>query len=210
MDDYIKILNTKEDLSDELKPYLTTVGSFEALRHPLVFCVPYFPQMNALMNKQFKHKKELLEKHLSEKEFGSYIFLHERPYRFDAFKKVEQNLSDKDYWELLSDIWTDSENIWQNLNEWKKLLKQRKETKHLFMSEADKEVFNSLPDKITIYRGCIPKQNEKGLSYTIDKEKAEWFSKRFHKNGKVIKKVVDKSEIFAYTNSRNEKEVILL
>lgn len=210
MNEYSKLLNTQEELSDELKPYLTKLDMFEALRHPLVFCVPYFSQMNALMNKQLEHKKQLLNKAVKEKEFGSYVFLHERPYRFNAFIEVKDKLKDKDYWELLSDIWTDSENIWQNLSAWKECLNDRSKTKHLFMSEADKKLFDSLPDKITIYRGYVPNKNKQGLSYTLDEEKAIWFSKRFNNNGKVIKRVVNKSEVFAYTNSRNEKEIILL
>jgi wyosine [tRNA(Phe)-imidazoG37] synthetase (radical SAM superfamily) len=43
-----------------------------------------------------------------------------------------------------------------------------------------------------------------------NKEKAEWFAKRFNDNGKVVSRPVRKSDIFAYTNSRGEEEIIFI
>jgi hypothetical protein len=183
---------------------------FPMLRHPLIYYVPYSPMFNALINKQYTYKKESLEKSLKNKNYSSYVFIHERPYRFNAFKKIQNLLTDEEYWDLLNNIWTDSENIWQNIKEWKILLSNRPKTKHLFMSADDKKAFNKLPDTITVYRGYVPRKNKSGLSYTIDKQRAEWFAKRFHKNGKVIEKVVKKSEVFGYTNARGEQEIIIL
>ena len=77
------------------------------------------------------------------------------------------------------------------------------------MNEADRQALQNLPDKITVYRGYVPRQNKNGLSYSLDRSKAEWFAKRFADNGKVIVKKVEKTDIFALLTDRNEDEVIL-
>lgn len=63
---------------------------------------------------------------------------------------------------------------------------------------------------ITIYRG-VDVNNYKGLSWTIDKRIAEWFAKRFVTNGEkcyVFTGKINKKEILAVFNCRNEKEVV--
>jgi hypothetical protein len=209
---YQDLLSKQEELHQDLVPFLDTKNSnmFPTLRHPLVYSVPYTPQMNALLNKRYEVLSEQVKKHLDEKKYSSYVFKHERPYRFQALLDVYMLLDDKEYWELVSDVWVDSENIWQNLKHWKKLLKQRGETKHFFMDEDDKKDFDNLPDKLIVYRGYIKGKNEKGLSYTTDENKAKWFAKRFYKDGQVTSRYIDKKDVFAYTNRRSENEIILI
>ncbi|MBK7362687.1 MAG: hypothetical protein IPJ01_10365 [Micavibrio sp.] len=209
---YQELLNRKEELHEDLLPYLNLneKDMFDSLKHPLVYSVPYSPAMNALLNKRYEVLSEDVKKAFENKKYDSYIFMHERPYRLKAFLDVESLLDDNDYWEFICDIWVDSENIWQNIKTWKKLLGQRKETKGYFMSEDDKKAFDNLPDKLIVYRGYVKGKNEKGLSYTTDENKAKWFAKRFYKDGEVTSRYVDKKDVFAYTNRRSENEIILL
>lgn len=188
--------------------YLENGTSFQMLRHPLLYSVPYSPSQNALINKRYELICKRLDKAKREKDYESYVFIYERPYRLNAFIEIESYLDDKEYWKLLSSLWVDSENIWQNIKTWKKLLKKKQVTKNFFMSEEDKSKFDKLPDLLTVYRGY--RRNKDGLSYTLDKEKAIWFSKRFHKEGNVLEVTIPKSKIFAYTNSRSEQEIIIL
>lgn len=86
-----------------------------------------------------------------------------------------------------------------------------------FMKMADKEI--SLPDSIeklsdddmvTIYRG-VGVNSYKGLSWTTDKNVAEWFAKRFKTDGDkgyVFTGRVHKKDIIGLFNSRNEQEVV--
>ena len=209
---YQELLSKQEELHQDLVPFLDTKNSkmFPTLRHPLVYSIPYSPAMNALLNKRYEVLSEQVKKLLKEKNYFSYIFQHERPYRFQALLDVITLLDDKEYWDLVSDVWVDSENIWQNLKAWKKILKQRKETKHFFMDEDDKKDFDNLPDKLIVYRGYTIGKNEKGLSYTTDENKAKWIAKRFSKSGAVTSRYIDKKDVFAYTNRRCENEIILL
>ena len=46
--------------------------------------------------------------------------------------------------------------------------------------------------------------------HTLDKERAIWFADRFGQNGFVKERLVRKEEVFAYTSSREENEIIIL
>lgn len=65
-------------------------------------------------------------------------------------------------------------------------------------------------DTVTIYRG-VKVNNYCGLSWTIDKNVAEWFARRFGHNGDkcyIFTGIINKKDILALFNSRNEKEVV--
>lgn len=67
-------------------------------------------------------------------------------------------------------------------------------------------------DEITIHRGFTAKSIDEDLaiSYTLDKERAEWFSTRFNDpSAQVITKTIQTADILYYTNSREEQEVII-
>lgn len=204
------IFTRKEELNPELKPYLTTGKPFPMLRHPLLYHLMYSEQMNAMINVQFKFKKEQISKSKATQDWESYIFTHERPYRLNAFLDVERSLSDVKYWEVLGSIWIDSENIWQNKDTWRNLIKSSRGSNEYFMSTEEREYFSTLPDVVKVFRGCIANKNKTGLSYTLSKEKAEWFAKRFNSDGVVVEKEIKKHKIFAYLNGRGEDEVIVL
>lgn len=219
----------KEELVTELKSFVTSGPLGLALYHKLIHEPIYHEEMNSYYNQMFAQKKISIEKALKEENWSLYVWLHERPYRLEAFIECvprifelsmtveEKREKYKIYWELLGDIWTDSENIWQFQKYWKHLLGNNEDldrfrpNKEYFMSEADRQVFKNLPEELTIYRGYHPGKNRNGFSYSLDKKKAEWFATRFNKRGgKVLTLKVKKSDVFAYTNARNEKEIIYI
>jgi hypothetical protein len=203
------LIKDKQDLHEDLRPYVEVGSYFPMIKHPLIFSIPYLEQMNPLVNMQYKQKKELVKKALKQKDYDSYIWLHERPFRLNAFTDIKHKLKSKQYWSILSDIWRDSENIWQNKPIWLYLFLLEIPNREYFMSLEDRAAFNNLPNEIIVYRG-YDENNKSGYSYTLDRKKAEWFARRFDKNGKVLKRKVKKEDIFAYTNQRGENEVIIL
>ena len=207
-----KRMGQKEPLHKDLQPYLgyTDMG-FPMLKHPLVFNLFHTEHDNARMNMFYEHKLESLKRAKQKKDYGSYIFLHERPYRLNAFLDIMDKVNDKQYWQLLGEVWIDSENIWQSKSVWKELLTDDRDHREYFMTKEDRKVFAELPEKLTIYRGYVEKMNKNGFSYTLDYDKAEWFSNRFgKKNAGVIKKNINKKDAFAYMGGRNESEIIYL
>lgn len=212
MENISELMNKEEPLRPELKKYLErhdTLG--HVLRHPLVFGVPYFEQMNAVYNRSYEVKSEYLNEKLREKDWFGALALTERPYRFELMMKIHEKMHDGDYWEALSWLWIDSENIWQNKAGWIDLLRSNRPGS--LMNEDEQEEFKQLPEKITIYRGCIKGLNEEGISWTMDSKVASKFTNRFRKKpevGLVKKKVLKKSDVYAYINSRSEREIIIL
>ena len=66
-----------------------------------------------------------------------------------------------------------------------------------------------LPETLTVYRGVTShnSRNIKALSWTLDRDKAEWFAHRFDENGTVYEAEIDKKYVLAFFASRNEAEV---
>ncbi|WP_297516621.1 hypothetical protein [Flavobacterium sp.] len=201
-----------EELLPELKASIIDGGLFnrKSIQHPLVIGdIGMMP--NSYYNNQLMRKKERLKEFENNKEFESYLFLIEKPFRVtffsDLVKQHKIKKLSKKYWKILSSLWTGSENIFQNKELWDDLLKD-KSNSHYFMSKKDLKFFNSLENEFIVYRGYSHWEN--GYSYTLDKERAIWFADRFGQNGFVKERLVRKEEVFAYTNSREENEIIIL
>ena len=213
MVEFAELIARQEELHPDLPRHITDMGGgMLALRHPIIYSVPYHPQMNALINTQYQEKQKALSEAKKEGDFSAYVFLYERPYRVNAFDRIAEKMGDVAYHELLSSIWTDSENIWQVKALWKKLLKAREKSKSLFMDKKERRVFDKLPEVLTVYRGYTNGKNKDGFSYTLSKEKAKWFSERFsHKGaGAVLTRTIEKSKVFAYVDGRGEQEIIII
>lgn len=196
-----------EKLHSELVEYFSN-QPFPMVNAPLIQSIYHTEQQNALVNAQYKSKKEALQESIKEQNWSSYIYLHERPYRLQAFLTIEDRMNNKEYWSNLSSIWIDCENPYINIDVWKLLMQSDRKSSRSFMSGKDQRVLSSLESEITIYRGYVNKGEDVGISYTIDKDRAVWFSQRFGKDGKVKQITVNKSKIFAYLSGRSEDEII--
>jgi hypothetical protein len=195
----------EESLDEELQAWVEPgpLGNF--LNHPLVqdMMVDAIP---GLANMRLRDKRKRVNAAIARDDWNSYVFLHERPYRFQA---LEEALSEYDVAEpadLVTSVWIDSENIHQNYEGWSEVLA----THGLAMEPEEQEVFDGLPEDVTIYRGCT-KQGEDGFSWTLDKGKAEWFATRFSLGGaQLLEAKVPKDAILAYLGRRGESEIVVL
>jgi hypothetical protein len=196
-----------ETLHPALAPYLeqSDIG-WTMLRHPLVYQVPFFS--NGSANAYFAQKTKAVEKAIADKNYKQFVWLFERPFRVEAFIKIADKLSDTDYWKLLSDVWIDTENQYAYLEEWKQLLASQRPNRHYMMDEEEDNILRALAQEVTIYRGCQKGINEDGLSWTLDKSKAEFFANRFGKKGIILERTVSKNDIVAVLLGRGESEVI--
>lgn len=206
-------IHTPEELHPDLQPYVEDepeLGGFPMLRHPLVYSIPYHPNLNAALNEQYKYKREGLAAALQLKNYSQFVWLYERPYRLEAFFGVAYLMEDEQYWSLLGEIWTDSENIGATLSSWRVALRVPRSKTWYFMNEDDREALEKLPEIFTIYRGTqegVPL----GLSWTLDPDKAAWFANRFKPpQPLVLKGTVSKANVFAYLEGRGEQEIVVL
>jgi hypothetical protein len=212
----------EEELLPELQPYLTenSVLGTPSIHHPLIISILHVPQLNKMINKSFLHKQEAIAKAIKKQNWISYVFLHERPYRLQALLDVTHMIEDDSpsenhpswqaYAELVASIWTDSENIWQNFEEWFEIWEDLKNRDLLkFTMEDHENEFLASSDLLTLYRGTS-EDLDAGMSWTLDKNKAEWFAKRFNKDTPVVlETVVKASEVYAYYTGRNEQEIVI-
>lgn len=148
----------------------------------------------------------------SKSAFEIYMMTN-KPYGMTFLKFVAPYLSDGDFSQILSDAWIRSENPNSDSNLSTEDLVSMFELadKIHLMSESEKRIFDELPAVLTIYRGVTPynSDNVKALSWTLDKDVAEWFSKRFDEEGIVYKANIHKNHVLAYFNGRNESEIIV-
>lgn len=203
-----------EPLHRALVPYLHDSKFLgKVLQHPLVYAIPYIPQLAWQQNDQYKYKKEAVRLACDQANWGSYIWLHERAYRREAFVAISKHLTGPEYWALLREIYQDSENLFQWGPVLGRLMRSRKPGREHFMDEEEREFLANLPDTVEIHRGYQePDGIRDGWSWTLDKEKAGWFSQRLLHDGDkpvVVSRVIAKSKLFAYLASRGEEEIVV-
>jgi len=145
------------------------------------------------------------------RDWPQYVFSYPRPYRRDGFSLIRDRLSDSEYWELLREMWIDTE--LPNLNRqrawWLRLFKSSRENRSELMTPNEREALSTLPDPVKIYRGAAP-EYARGLSWTTDPERAKWFAERYSAwDGKVFACEIPKTKILAYFLERGEDEVVI-
>ena len=122
-------------------------------------------------------------------------------------------LSHKDYSEMLCSAWISAENPNSDINVSKSELKQMfsyADPEYL-MDDEEREQLDQLDSPVTVYRGVTSHNadNIRALSWTLNYDTAEWFSKRFGEDGTVYEAQIPKEHIYALFNGRNESEIIL-
>jgi hypothetical protein len=199
----------------ELCPTLRRcVGQDGFIHHPLI--VRGSGWSPAEVNKVFAQKKVKVIEAWEQKDYGFYVNLHERPYRLDALQEVLTSGEPKSNEEaagLVGDFWIDSENIWQNRSAWTRIWRALT-APHAAMSSAESTKFSALPDPFAVYRGVGDRCYDtwRGLSWTLDQDKAHWFAQRFaeeYDQPIVLSGRIGKKYAFAYFSERNESEVVL-
>tara|TARA_R100001163_G_C5030112_1_gene170558 strand:- start:441 stop:1151 length:711 start_codon:yes stop_codon:yes gene_type:complete len=203
----------KVELNADLKERIEEASFGKMIHHPLLVVVPMTdnPILITQYNLQYEAKVLQVQEAIEQNNIHGFIYLHERPYRHDALINAYAEWwipdSDLEYWDVIVSAWIDSENIYANLSSWKSLLTEQYANPHLMMDEEEKAFFDSLPDEITIFRGGI---DDKGFSWTLDKDKANWFANRLNQNEEVFEKTINKNNALAYLNGRGESEIIYI
>ena len=217
----------KVELNADLKEYITEWSFGKSIHHPLLVVAPMGDSSILITqyNLQYESKTIQVQNAIERKDVDEFIYLHERPYRHDALLQAYGEWwtpeSEEDYWDVVGSVWIDSENIYQNRYSWRSLLTEQYSYPHLMMDEKEKAFFDSLPEEITIFRGGM---DDKGFSWTLDKDKAVWFADRWQMNGNLgdksnvtkrhntnlFEKTINKNDALAYLNGRGESEIIYI
>jgi len=131
------------------------------------------------------------------------VSLEELWYDNGCMEEIKFNQTLKDSWVL-----TEFPNRCYSINILLDLFKKSK--RDLLMNKQELDFYNNLPEEVSIFRGLNDsKTKKKGLSWTINKEKAEWFANRWEKKGIVLSGIIKKENIFAIFLDRGEFEVVV-
>lgn len=138
------------------------------------------------------------------------LIIMSSPYRLQFLRLIDDDISKDDLAEFLSWVWTQTEYPHTYPLEMLLELFDQVDRKKLMEAEEYKE-YLALPDTLTVYRGTQShKAKVRGMSWTLDKDKATWFANRWKTlNGKVYQATIKKKDVYAYFTGRNEKEVVL-
>ena len=179
-----------------------------------MYSVPYHESENERLNKMYEEKHKHAVECMNTGNINGYLVIFERPYRLEAFIdfiEFHDDVTDKDYWESLGWIYTDSENIHAYADVWRKLFTSDRPERELIMDAEERErLATGLPAMFTVWRGYDPFYEDHQMSWTLNKHKAEFFAKRYQKDGELARAVVNKSDIIAYFNSRGEEEIVIM
>jgi hypothetical protein len=182
------------------------------IKHPLVVSIGHADPMNKMMNTQLHEKRKAVRQARNEGNWDLYVWLHQRAWRVHAFQRIARHMTDAAYWELLGDIWVDSENIRENPKKWDRLLRSERGDRHAIMDRDEQRQFSELPDEVTIYQGHTVERHD-GWSWTLQKSVAEWFATRFadlESSSPVLSTgKIGRENILAYFSRRNEEEVLV-
>lgn len=139
----------------------------------------------------------------------------ERPW---ALYEHRDEMDHRSYWKAVAQAWSDSERT--DFMLWADLLSAQRPGREQMMSDDERAELASLPDRVTVWRGVNEFNRIAGISWTLDREKAFWFARRWmdpdHEGPDpmehhrcVIEGRVLRSRMMALFDNRNEREVIV-
>lgn len=135
-----------------------------------------------------------------------------KSYRLAFFKYINEYLSEQDFAELLKIVWIQTEFNSDTTNVSQKEMVNwfRTANKKYLMDDKERNRLSSLPNGVSVCRGVRSADYKYGMSWTLNYNKAKWFAERFDAKTPIIyKTIIQKEDILAYINERNEQEVIL-
>jgi len=140
--------------------------------------------------------------------------------RFQAFLAIRSVLQGKLYWYALRNAYEGSDDLYDYRFDVKRAFESHEDQKHFLMTNKERIFLQNLPEQITIYRGMtVDELNGEtfGCSWTLRKDIAEFFASDYQRNlrtsnlEKTVHEItIDKSEVIAFFNGREEFEIIYL
>jgi len=213
----INDLRAQAENPADLLPILeASIVEFESgmvfIKHPFVNELYFGPALHARYNAQFEYKQKATAKARADRQWHAVVFITERPWRFERLLDIADEMTDAEFWELVSDVWQDSENIRENQDQWDDLLRTDRPGREHMMTDVERAALDRLPDRIAVYQGHTDERDD-GWSWTTDEATARFFARRFadfeSATGIVTEAVVNKSDVTAYLMGRSEFEILI-
>ena len=165
-------------------------------------------------------KKQELDKAIEQQNWDKVFMLIEKPFRLNWLEEnIDLIKDDKQYYNFLKDAYMMTEFPMNGFSNYRDLLDlfYARENSKLMLDKDELELLNSLPNEVKIWRGVkvddVLDEDNIGLSFTLNKDKAIWFAERFAQAGVsqaiLIEAVVKRDDILSIFLNRDEEEVIV-
>ena len=229
---------TREDLDFYIRDFS---GGMRFIKHPLLNEM-VFGELDQVIPEDFKRailpkgldaktfgdayvqkinfKKQELDKAIEQQNWDKVFMLVEKPFRLNWLEEnIDLIKDDKQYYNFLKDAYMMTEFPMNGFSNYRDLLHllYAKDNPKLMMDKEELKLLNSLPNEVKIWRGVkvddVLDDDNIGLSFTLNKDKAIWFAERFAQAGVsqaiLIEAVVKRDDILSIFLNRDEEEVIV-
>ena len=226
---------------EELKYYIKDFDGMKFIKHPLMNEM-VFGELDQVIPESFKKailpkgldaktfadayvqkinfKKQELDKAIEKQNWDKVFMLIEKPFRLNWLEEnIDLIKDDKQYYNFLKDAYMMTEFPMNGFSNYRDLLDlfYARENSKLMLDKDELELLNSLPNEVKIWRGVkvddVLDEDNIGLSFTLNKDKAIWFAERFSQAGVsqaiLIEAVVNRFDILSIFLNRDEEEVIV-
>lgn len=190
----------------------------EFIHHPYISS-PYYITADAIVKNIFNDKKarndyiNLFRQRINKiDKYVDFTIHMNKAYYLEFLRQTMPFLSREDLSQYLNKVWSSLENVHTDFVSKNSLLDMFDKTdKKYLMDNEDYEIYQSLDNIIKVYRGVKDNNIDQmqALSWTLDKQTANWFACRFSSIGYVIEAEIAKKDVYAYLNNRDEKTVVL-
>lgn len=166
-----------------------------------------FKMIDLRIEKEQKEWIKIIEERINKADNIIKIYMMiNKPYILLWLKLIKPYLTKKVFSEYLKDAWVRSENPNQDVNvkineitEWFK-----DADKKALMNKDEYSIWEKCPKTIKLYRGVGKDRALKGLSWTDNFEKAEWFANRWGHHGNVYMIEAKKEDVLCYFEGEME------
>lgn len=195
-------------------PFIIYHPVFETSTHPAMIDGDW-KMLNLMNPEELEQAREAMLPIIAKQtDVYNVVMLIRKPYQLTFLKHIRPYLSKEDQDKTLATVWVNVENPNQDANVSLRTAASwfRNANKKYLMDADELAYYEKLPQHLIVYRGVSVGRNPKGLSWTWSLDTAKWFAHRFDvddQKGYVQMASVDKSEILAYFNGRNEDELVV-
>jgi hypothetical protein len=162
-------------------------------------------------------------------DWSQYLAMRDHADVLTGFVRIADDLREEEYWRLLGEhVWDRPENF-QPRWLWNAVLRRYPAHREAMMTREERDFLHDIPADVEVHRGAGNRENLPGFSWTLDRDRAEWFGRRFtgatssealsrlsliqtnHETCPVVATgSVNKMNVIAYRNRRSENEIVTL
>lgn len=166
----------------------------------------------------YKQKQDFFKSKLKNEDYNAIFQRTDKKILIPMFIKEYKSIPDKQKYDVFKDLYIRSEYgfgqlpsiIIKDLVSKRELSEEWHERMNAFSDEIESK--KNYDGTITVYRGEGKQSTPEttALSWTLDKQKAEFFANRFSGHGRILKKNIKPDKVIDFLQDRGESEILII